>query len=141
MKPSTIKVILDTNILMLMAKGVIAPTHFRESVQARLEFVTCEQVIAELGYLAKNAKSLITRKNARSSLQLIDTLHVRIVKCPGEKADDALIMYAAMLKRSEHRVIVASNDKTLRRRARLLGIPTLYYRESERILELDWEPL
>jgi len=42
---------------------------------------------------------------------------------------------------SGDRVVVATNDKNLRRSVRRLGVPTLYLREEGLRLEIDWNPL
>ncbi|WP_156315763.1 hypothetical protein [Aeropyrum camini] len=36
------------------------------------------------------------------------------------------------------RVYVATSDRSLRRRLRRRGVPTVYYRSSEARLEADW---
>jgi len=55
-------------------------------------------------------------------------------------ADDAIVALALNLKGS-CRVVVATNDRSLRRRLRGLGVPTMYYRRARGGLEVDWHPL
>ncbi len=134
-------VLVDTNILILMAEGTVAPTHILEALSASYTLATCTQVVRELEFLASNALRLKTRRSAKSALRLLNMLVDCIIECPGEQADDALILEARGLASKGIRAVIATSDKGLRRRARSLGIPSLFYRESERRLEIEWEPL
>jgi rRNA-processing protein FCF1 len=133
--------LLDTNTLILLSEGTITRTHILDAVSRKYTLETCNQVVRELIYLSEHAPKKKTRKSARKALEMLELLKVKVIDCPGNDADDSLILQAKSYQANNQPVIIATNDRGLRRRARLAGIPSLYYRESERRLELEWEPL
>jgi len=133
-------VILDSNMLISLTRGLADLRQVEEILEGRAEYATTEAVVEELSRLSRSRASLLARSASRA-LNLLRELGVKIFKDYTGDADDSIVSLALDLKARNYRVIVATNDRSLRRRLRRLGVPTAYYRESEGRLELDWEPL
>ncbi len=136
-------VLLDTNFLIYMAQGLIAPSQILETLDYAYCLLTIAPVKKELETLSKSNKPKLARLAARA-LELLSQLKITLLDLqlsPEIKADDAIILAAQHLKKLGFNTLIATCDKSMRRRARALGIPTLYYRESEGILETDWVPI
>ncbi len=134
-----VAVIVDTSFLMAMASGIIAPSMIAEALEASHELIAPRAVRDELVRIA-NASSPRNRRLARRALELASIIGVKFLNEYTGNADDAIEALARDLKVSGP-VVVATNDRGLRRRLRRLGVPSLYYRESEAMLEVEWEPL
>ena len=132
-------ILLDTNFLIYIARGVIAPSMILEALDIAYRLVACRQVLSELEYLSRSARQFKVRRLANRAIELLGSLKVCMTDCPGDNADDAVLLKALHLAGAGLRVIVATGDRELRRRLRSHGIPSLYFRESEGILETDWE--
>ena len=134
-----VAVVADTNFLMLIPQGLASPTLLLEALERSYEILVPSTVLEELRMLASAAPLAKTRRLARSVLSMLESgrLQVRIVEAEGD-VDDSIVVVARRLSSSGDPVVVATNDRALRRRLRMLGIPTLYYRESEGRLEVDW---
>lgn len=134
-------ILLDTNMLIYMAQGLVAPSSFHDAVDMAFALATCSQVVEELRLLARSAPKASTRRLARRAEWLIEKLRVSVVECPdAPEADDSLLLAARQCIASGGRAAIATGDRALRRRARQLGVPSIYYRESERRLEAEWLP-
>lgn len=138
MGPRKVAVLIDSNTLILMAKGVIAPSMIEEAVQAPANLATTSAVVREIERLAELHKGRALGRQARTALSLLDRLQIAIIESSMKDADDSLEEAARMLRTSGDRVYVATSDRALRRRLRLAGIPTVYLRSSEGRLEADW---
>lgn len=138
-----ITLLVDTNMLMLIAKGVITPTHIMEALEASYTILVPESVLVELERLARSPPNPSTARIAKRALELLSSRRIKYTvvesRVPGS-VDDDLISLSIKMKSSGVRVIVATSDRGLRRRLRSHGVPTLYYRESEGLLEADWLP-
>jgi len=135
-------IVVDTNTLILMARGFIAPSMIGEAVEASYRLVAPLEVKRELERLAESHPRPAIRRYSRTALELAGRLGVEWVEVGGGgDVDDSIEALAAGLRAEGARVIVATSDRGLRRRLRRRGIPTLYYRESEGILQVDWSPL
>ncbi|MCE4620307.1 MAG: PIN domain-containing protein [Desulfurococcales archaeon] len=135
-----IKILVDTNFLILLATGIIAPSLIDEAVDYSYELLVPESVVEELVKLTREAPSDKTRKSASRTLGFLEAGEISYKRIPSEASnpDDDLILLARNIRASGCRVLIASNDRELRRRARQAGIATLYYRESKGLLETDW---
>jgi len=132
--------LVDTNFLVYIAKGLIAPSQIIEAITAPYTPLIPSSVVGELNMLASSSKPSLARA-ARKALELAARLGWPVIECGQGKTDDVVYRCAATLKSMGRRVVVATCDKRLRGRLRLAGIPTLYYRESESRLETDWETI
>ncbi|MCG2889295.1 MAG: PIN domain-containing protein [Acidilobus sp.] len=130
---------VDTNFLLMMAQGVIAPSSLNDAINASYELVTTDAVVKELETMSKR-EDLLARE-AGFALKLLERLGVQVLRVKAGNADESILTLAKELVQSGDRVIVATNDKNLRRSVRRLGVPTLYLREEGLRLEIDWNPL
>jgi Uncharacterized proteins of PilT N-term./Vapc superfamily len=134
-----VKVVVDTNFLLTMAQGVIAPSSLNDAINASYELVTTDTVVKELETMSKR-EDLLARE-AGFALKLLERLGVQVLRVKADSADESVLTLAKELVQSGDRVVVATNDKNLRRSVRRLGVPTLYLREEGLRLEIDWNPL
>jgi rRNA-processing protein FCF1 len=134
-----VKVVVDTNFLLTMAQGVIAPSSLNDAINASYELVTTDAVVKELETMSKR-EDLLARE-AGFALKLLERLGVQVLRVKAGSADESILTLAKELVQNGDRVVVATNDKNLRRSVRRLGVPTLYLREEGLRLEIDWNPL
>jgi len=134
-----VKVVVDTNFLLMMAQGVIAPSSLNDAINASYELVTTDAVVKELETMSKR-EDLLARE-AGFALKLLERLGVQVLRVKAGSADESILTLAKELVQNGDRVVVATNDKNLRRSVRRLGVPTLYLREEGLRLEIDWNPL
>ncbi|PVU73486.1 hypothetical protein DDW07_01510 [Acidilobus sp. SCGC AC-742_E15] len=134
-----VKVVVDTNFLLTMAQGVIAPSSLNDAINASYELITTDAVVKELEAMSKG-EDLLARE-AGFALKLLERLGVQVLRVKAGSADESILALAKELVQNGDRVVVATNDKNLRRSVRRLGVPTLYLREEGLRLEIDWNPL
>ncbi|MFZ8793996.1 MAG: hypothetical protein ACO2O2_08970 [Acidilobaceae archaeon] len=130
-------VVLDTSVVLDIAMGLIPLSSIGDVLSAGYKLVVPSGVLEELSRIA-GGRGLKARV-ARRALSLIGEAGMVVYDVPGG-ADDAIVALALNLKGS-CRVVVATNDRSLRRRLRGLGVPTMYYRRARGGLEVDWHPL
>lgn len=126
-------VLLDTNMLMLMASGVPVLEHIEEELETKPRFVVIKPVYEELVRIVNTSKGLV-RKHAQLALEFVNRF-CEVVDYDlreAESVDDAIVNYAI-----ENKAIVATNDKALRKRLRELGIPEAYFREESRRIKVE----
>ncbi len=129
--PRRIKVLLDTNILMLIGRGIDVFTQIEELLDTKPEYYVIKPVIWELKKIAVHG-GVKERKAAKLALELVRR-KCRIIETslpPGKTVDDLLLETAL-----EKGFIVATSDRGLRRRLRKAGIPEIYFREEKQLLE------
>ncbi|ESQ23827.1 MAG: putative proteins of PilT N-term/Vapc superfamily [uncultured Acidilobus sp. OSP8] len=134
-----VKVVVDTNFLLTMAQGVIAPSSLNDAINASYELITTDAVMKELEAMSKGGDLLA--REAGFALKLLERLGVQVLRVKAGSADESILTLAKELVQNGDRVVVATNDKNLRRSVRRLGVPTLYLREEGLRLEIDWNPL
>jgi len=135
-------VIVDTNTLILMARGLIAPSMIGDALDASYKLVAPRDVERELERLSEAHPRPLVRRYSKAALELARRLGVEWVEAGGwGDVDDSIEALARALRAEGARVVVATSDRGLRRRLRRIGIPTLHYRESEGMLRMDWSPL
>ncbi|MDT7866935.1 MAG: PIN domain-containing protein [Acidianus sp.] len=134
-----VKVVVDTNFLLMMAQGVIAPSSLNDAINASYELITTDAVAKELEAMSKGGDLLA--REAGFALKLLERLGVQVLRVKAGSADESILALAKELVQNGDRVVVATNDKNLRRSVRRLGVPTLYLREEGLRLEIDWNPL
>jgi len=140
-KGVTVHVILDTSFLMGMAKGLYSPHMIGEVLIARYKLIAPEAVKRELDGLKSRLKGRVQGRIASRALELCELMGVEFIPTSERDADDSIEGMARRLKSGGSPVVVASNDRGLRRRLRRIGVPSIYYRESEGRLEIEWDPL
>jgi len=126
-----LKIVLDTNMLLLLADGVNIFEQIEEKLATKPEYIVLKPVYMELKKLAENPLKKIGRK-ARFVLSIIDK-YCKIVDVESSKpVDDLIVDYAV-----ENHAAVASNDRELREKLRARGIPEIYLREEKMMIEVE----
>lgn len=138
-----IALVMDTNMVIALATGLIAPTHILEALESSYRIIVPSSVLGELRLLAEKAPRQSLSRAARRALDMLSrgSIDYEIIESRVEGGvDDDILAIALDLKAAGARVVVATSDRGLRRRLRSHGVPTLYYRESEGLVEADWLP-
>ncbi|MEM4717264.1 MAG: 30S processome protein Utp24 [Desulfurococcaceae archaeon] len=126
-------VLLDTNMLMLMASGIAVLENIKEELETEPSFIVLSPVYNELLKIYEKSVGK-TKKQALFAME-ISRKYCEIVDYPlkeGETTDDAIIRFAL-----ENNAIVATNDKALRSRLREIGIPEAYLREESHRIKVE----
>lgn len=126
-------ILLDTNMLLLIADGINVFEQIEEKILSKPIYIVLKPVIEELEKLIKKGPPSLRRK-ARFALEIARRFCkiIDIETKPGEKVDNILIRYAL-----ENNAAVATNDRELRRKLRDIGIPEIYLREEGMIIEIE----
>jgi rRNA-processing protein FCF1 len=131
-------VVLDTSIVLDIARGTIPLSSIDGVIAGSYKLVTVKGVLEELSRIAEGGG--LRSRIARRALNLVEKVGVVVLGEVEGGVDDAIVALALSLK-SRCRVIVATNDRVLRRRLRRIGVPTMYYRRARGGLEVDWHPV
>ncbi len=125
------KVLLDTNMLMLIGKGIDVFDQISEILVTKPEFYIVKQVINELNKI-KEKGGIKERKTVELVLRLIkEKCKIINIDVKEYASVDDLILELA----SEEGYIVATNDRELRKKLRKKGVPQIYLREEKYLLE------
>jgi len=129
--PRKIGILLDTNILMLIGRGIDIFTQIEELLDTKPEYYVIEPVVKELEKIFAHG-GVKERKAAKLALELVKKKCrvIEISLSPDKSVDDLLLEIAL-----REGFIVATNDRELRRRLREAGIPEIYFREEKQLLE------
>jgi len=120
---------------MLAYKGIDIFTQIEELLTTKCEFIVLRKVCDELVNIL-NKGSPKERKAAQYALKLVEK-YCKIVDYEEpdiQKVDELILLYAL-----NNKCFIASNDKELRRKARALGLPEIYFREEKQMLEASEE--
>lgn len=118
------KVIVDTNGLMIPFIFRLNLTSELERLLGRYEIIVPKQVMKELTYLCEKKRN----KEAKAALKLAEKF--KVVDCGGE-GDDAIIFVA-----EEFGGCVLTNDSALKKKLLDMKIPVIFLR-SESHLEIQ----
>jgi len=127
----SVKVILDTNFLML--SPVFHGDVFEEldkSIGRRIEKIVLKPIYQELERISKKGDKKV-RKQAETVLKHIekdDFKSVDIELKSSETVDDLIVRIATLWK-----CFVATNDRALRKRLIISEIPVVYLRQRNRL--------
>lgn len=121
-----VKVLFDSNILFAQIQFKVDIFSGVEDVlNTRVEAFILPQTLSELKGLAQS-RQLKTVKEARTALKLAEQCTVLPVKAqPHEKTDDLIVRAA-----KECSCAVTTNDKELRKKLRVKGVPVIYLRQK-----------
>jgi len=123
-----VRVILDSNFLMASIQFHVDV--FREldkSLNQKVKTVMLSPIYEEIQRIACGKGELARR--AKLALRMAKNSEVLKVKLkPGESVDDSIVRLA-----KEWGCPVATNDRELRRRLRLLSVPVIYLRQKSRL--------
>ncbi len=118
--------IIDTNMMLDMMRGVPVREPLEEELGARIIPVTTKTVLEELERLARDSNSLKILLKTRLGEILSDILVLDSVD--RVSADRDIEALALRLKNAGVGVVVATNDKRLRKRLRDRGIDVAFFR-------------
>jgi len=139
-----VALIADSNFLMMMASGAVAPSHVMDALETSYTLLVPRSVVEELKRVSQSAPHASTRRLASRALWLLESgkIEYEVLEDdpPSGDIDDHLVDLAAELADEGHVVVVATSDRVLRRKLRKRGIPSLYYREDEGGLRVEWLP-
>lgn len=129
-----VKVLLDTNMLLLLADGVPIKEDIESSLETLPRYLCTMSVVREIETMVRER-----REHWRKALWVLGNLEqlCELVESISENADEDLVLTAQKLIREGYEVVVATSDKELRRRLRERGIPNAYLRESEMMVEVE----
>ncbi|MEM1605158.1 MAG: hypothetical protein QW604_00985 [Fervidicoccaceae archaeon] len=131
-----VKVLLDTNMILLIADGVNVKENIESIIESKADFLCPESVVKELEEITKSKK-----EGWRKAQWALINLHKICEKTKSieETADSDILLLADEIREQGYEVIVATNDKELRRKLRQKGFPTAYLVESEMRVESDYD--
>ncbi len=129
---------LDSNIIIMLGQGIITLSMFYDILEQKVEMITTSSVVEELKKIADLNKNKKIYREINFGLSIINTGKIQIINTTEIDADDSIFHASLELKNKGETVYVATNDKELRSRLRIVGIPTIYYRNSKSILEVEW---
>jgi len=137
-------VLIDTNFLMMPLYKQVNPFEgIEEALELKPRYAVLSSSIEELKRIFLEEESLKERKAARFGLELIKKCNIEIIddtKLPGATVDDKIIEFVKKnMKKKCFKLIVATNDRELKRKLRTLGIPVIMYRERDHRIWLDGE--
>lgn len=114
------RVVVDTNILLQSVRNNIDLFEkLADVLVAKFEIIVPEVVVKELENLRSKGRSVERREAELVLKTVINKSKIVPVSKQYSKVDDALLSVAI-----DYNAILLTNDKELRRRARLLRIPT-----------------
>jgi len=127
------RIIVDTNILLQSVRhNIDLFEKLGEALLAKFEILIPDVVIKELEKL-RNKGRPIERKEATLILNLVkDKVKIVSARQTFSKIDDALLSLAI-----DHRAILLTNDRELRRKARLLRVPVARLNIKERRIYVE----
>lgn len=127
-----VKVILDSNFLFVPSQFEI--DIFEELINLlsqHVDFVLLSSTREELQKLAEKVSPKL-KKNASLALKLAEKCRVvQVNRALSESYDDVIVRVAKKWK-----CLVATNDRTLKKKLRNISVPVIYLRQKSR-LEID----
>lgn len=130
-------VIVDTSVLMAIGTGRPSLESLLDVFEGKPVFLIPKPVLQELEKHLNNPRFSIRSKASVAKKVIERSSHeFYIVKrSTADNADDDIYRMALTLKRLGCKVVVATLDKGLRRRARDLGVATVFLRRTENRFE------
>jgi len=134
-----VDVIVDTNMFMLMGRGLPVLAWIEELLDAKVNVVCTKKALLELEKLSKQGGA--RGRQAALAMRIAESACSEVVEAEAETADKEIVSVAVERAARGSVVVVATSDRRLRRALRKAGIPTAYYRESQEKLEIERAPL
>jgi rRNA-processing protein FCF1 len=116
------KVILDTNFLVDLARFKIDLEEIPTLLQEPVDFIVLSSTIQELKKIEKNKGKLGSL--AKFALEIIKLKQIKVLE-EKESPDKAFLSIA------DKNTIIATNDSKLRKKLKKLGIKTIYLRAKK----------
>jgi rRNA-processing protein FCF1 len=134
-----VKVILDTNFIIEISKGTVAPSMIDEVLNAKYLLITTDSIVEELNEMSKHNDEL--SRMARASLEIIRRLKIEVVPTDIADGDESIVSLAKRLKSEDEPVVVATLDKELQKKLRKAAVPYISLRNRGKRLGLSWDLL
>ncbi len=127
-----IRIVLDSNMLLAVAEGINVFDRIEEKLLTKPDYIVIQPVLDELEKLTRS-QSPKTAKKARLALEIAEKYCVfdKYNYDKKKDVDDLIIEYA-----EKNSVVVATNDRELKKKLRKKGIPQIYLREHG-LIETD----
>ncbi len=125
-RPGRVKVVLDTNVLMMPGKFRIDLLESIRDILGSFEPVILEEVAAEIAGLARGHGS--DAAAARFGLELASRIGTVHSGCSGESVDEKIACYAAL-----NEAMVATNDRLLREKLLTEGISVISMKKQKKL--------
>ncbi|RLI21761.1 30S processome protein Utp24 [Candidatus Bathyarchaeota archaeon] len=124
-----VRVILDSNFLFVPLQFQIDIfEEIRELLGGKVEFIVLSTTIEELRKLVKKGGEKLSRQ-AAFALKMADKCRIfEVERLSGESNDDVIVRVAKKFK-----CAVATNDRTLKRMLRNMGVAVIYVRGKSRL--------
>ncbi len=127
-------VILDTNILMMIAEGVSVAEDLEQQLLTKPVLVCTKSVVEELEKMASEGGKI--SRAASLALEFVKR-NCKVIEGETGSADRDIVSLALSLREQGATVIVATNDRELRSILREAGVPTACYRESKGMIVIE----
>jgi rRNA-processing protein FCF1 len=133
-------IVIDANFILLPFQFKIDYlTEITASLEGSTRFVVYQQILEELeAKKIREPNSTKFQMNLKSGLLYLETnspkfniLHKKRIKSKEETTDSFLLKVCQELKEKNKKVYLASNDADLRRKARKIGINTIFMRQKK----------
>ena len=142
MKRKDIIILFDTNFLLL-------PMHHRVNLLENIEELFCikpkycilRTTIEELNKIYRDGGHK-DKKMVMLALEIIRNTPIEIINdrdIKGKELDDKIVNFIIKKIKNKSRIIVATNDRELKKRLRKMGVSVLIFREKDYRLWLDGE--
>ena len=120
-------ILLDTNFLLL-------PFRFKVDIFSEFERIIDEEInVIVLSVCLKELKKIVNKIEFNSIIEILKKRNVKIIEIEkGKKDIDSLIIEFA----KKENCIIATNDKSLRKIAKKIGLNTIFLRKK-RFLEMN----
>lgn len=134
--------ILDTSVLMNIGSGRPSLENLCDATGTLPVLIIPRAVLAELENLTAESRPSTKLKAITALKVLRETKLCKVVflnESISSHADDEVFLIAKKLASAKCRVAVATSDKALRRRCRMIGIPTVFLRETQLRFYSDYQ--
>jgi len=137
-------VLVDTNFLMIpLYRRVNVFDTIEDLLGLKPRYIILSSSLRELEKIYSRKPVSKEGKAAQLGLRLVKECNIKVVEdteIPGDTVDEKIIEYAKrVVDESMIRLIVATNDRELKKRLRILGIPVIVYRERDHRVWLEGE--
>lgn len=137
-------ILIDTNFLMMPFYKRVNPFESIEDLlKLKPKYVVLSSTLDELKRISSRDIMSKEGRAAKFGLELARRYEIGVIEdatLPGDTTDDKIVEYVKKtLSERKLKIIVATNDRELKRRLRALGVPVVIYRERDHRIWLNGE--
>lgn len=122
------KVILDSNFLIDILRFKLDLDNIKE-ICGRCELIVFDSVVDELEKISKSKGK--NGQYARLALKILKLKNIKILKIEGKDVDETILNFV------NRDMVVATNDRELRKKLKVKDIKTIYIRNKKRMV-MEW---